>query len=142
MELSLRTARRETRRSGPSVPPVKWDGTAPILGSTRHTAVTESVKEPSNVRLYALTMLRVRLVGEVEAEVDGESRTLPSGRPLSLLGWLALNPGLHPRSDIAPRFWPDVLDESARASLRSALWALRRSLGVVQGSFNQIAGRK
>lgn len=76
-----------------------------------------------------MVRVRVRLVGEVGAEVDGESRPLPSGRPLSLLGWLALNPGLHPRSSVAPRFWPDVLDESARASLRSALWALRRALG-------------
>jgi DNA-binding SARP family transcriptional activator len=74
-------------------------------------------------------MLRVCLVGEVGVEVDGHSRPLPPGRPLSLLGWLALNPGLHPRTDVAPRFWPDVLDESARASLRSAIWALRRSLG-------------
>ncbi len=74
-------------------------------------------------------MLRVCLVGEVGIEVDGQSRPLPRGRPLSLLGWLALNPGLHPRTDVAPRFWPDVLDESARASLRSALWALRRPLG-------------
>jgi DNA-binding SARP family transcriptional activator len=74
-------------------------------------------------------MMRVRLVGEVAVELDGESRTPPAGRPLSLLGWLALNPGLHPRADVAPRFWPDVLDESARASLRSAVWALRRSLG-------------
>ena len=30
---------------------------------------------------------------------------------------------------LAARFWPDVLDESARTSLRSALAALRRSLG-------------
>ena len=74
-------------------------------------------------------MLRVRLVGEVEVEVDGVLRPLPPGRPLSLLGWLALNPGSHPRAEVAPRFWPDVLDESARASLRSALWALRRALG-------------
>jgi DNA-binding SARP family transcriptional activator len=73
-------------------------------------------------------MMRVRLVGEVAVELDGESRTPPPGRPLSLLGWLALNPGLHPRADVAPRFWPDVLDESARGSLRSAVWALRRSL--------------
>ena len=74
-------------------------------------------------------MLRVRLVGEVGVEIDGESRALPPGRPLSLLGWLALNPGPHPRTTVASRFWPDVLDESARASLRSALWTLRRSLG-------------
>lgn len=74
-------------------------------------------------------MLRVHLVGEVRVESDGERRALPPGRPLSLLGWLALNPGLHPRTAVAPRFWPDVLDESARGSLRSALWALRRSLG-------------
>lgn len=74
-------------------------------------------------------MLRVRLVGEVTVEDDGEGRPLPPGRPLSLLGWLALNPGLHPRTAVASRFWPDVLDESARASLRSALWVLRRALG-------------
>jgi DNA-binding SARP family transcriptional activator len=74
-------------------------------------------------------MMRVRLVGEIAVEVDGLAPHLPAGRPLSLLGWLALNPGLHPRAAIAGRFWPDVLDDSARASLRSALWALRRSLG-------------
>lgn len=74
-------------------------------------------------------MLRVRLVGEVTVEDDGEGRPLPPGRPLSLLGWLALNPGLHPRTAVASRFWPDVLDASARASLRSALWVLRRALG-------------
>ncbi len=74
-------------------------------------------------------MVRIRLVGEIAVEVDGVARELPAGRPSSLLGWLALNPGRHPRAAVAPRFWPDVLDESARASLRSALWALRRALG-------------
>ncbi len=75
-------------------------------------------------------MVRIRLVGEIAVEVDGVERELPAGRPSSLLGWLALNPGSHPRAAVAPRFWPDVLDESARASLRSALWALRRALGA------------
>ena len=74
-------------------------------------------------------MLRLRLVGEIAAEADGESRSLPAGRPRALLAWLALRPGLQPRSAVASVFWPDVLDESARASLRSALWTLRRSLG-------------
>jgi DNA-binding SARP family transcriptional activator len=36
---------------------------------------------------------------------------------------------MHSRSALAARFWPDVLDESARTSLRSALSALRRALG-------------
>ena len=36
---------------------------------------------------------------------------------------------MHSRSELAARFWPDVLDESARTSLRSALSAVRRSLG-------------
>src|SRR5262245_38702 len=74
-------------------------------------------------------MLRLHLVGEIAAEVDGESRPLPPGRPRALLAWLALRPGLQPSPAVASVFWPDVLDESARASLRSALWSLRRALG-------------
>jgi DNA-binding SARP family transcriptional activator len=78
---------------------------------------------------YALTMLRLRLVGEIGAEIDGTSRPLPAGRPRALLAWLALRPGPQPRTTVASVFWPDVLDDSARASLRSALWTLRRALG-------------
>ncbi len=51
-----------------------------------------------------------------------------------LLAWLALHPGGHARRDLAPRFWPDVLDESARASLRTALHELRRALGEDAGA--------
>ena len=36
---------------------------------------------------------------------------------------------MHPRSELAARFWPDVLDESARTSLRGALAAARKALG-------------
>src|SRR4051812_24455261 len=53
----------------------------------------------------------------------------PSRRAKSLLAWLALNPGDHPRSEVAARFWPDVLEASARTSLRGALLELRRTLG-------------
>ena len=52
-----------------------------------------------------------------------------SRRAWALLAWLALHPGEHARGAVAARFWPDVLDSSARASLRSALWELRRALG-------------
>src|SRR3954453_5102908 len=75
-------------------------------------------------------MLHVQLLGELRAEVDGQPVTPPaSRRSWSLLAWLAMHPGDHARSAVAARFWPDVLDASARASLRSATWSLRRALG-------------
>jgi DNA-binding SARP family transcriptional activator/tetratricopeptide (TPR) repeat protein len=75
-------------------------------------------------------MVYVRLLGGLTIAVDGQPVDPPaSRRAQSLLGWLALNPGMHARSTVAGRFWPDVLDSSARQSMRSAAWALRRALG-------------
>jgi DNA-binding SARP family transcriptional activator/tetratricopeptide (TPR) repeat protein len=75
-------------------------------------------------------MLRVRLIGEMAVEVDGSAITPPdSRRTRSLLAWLALHPGAHARGELAARFWPDMLDSSARGNLRSALMALRNELG-------------
>jgi DNA-binding SARP family transcriptional activator len=80
-------------------------------------------------------MLRVRLLGELAVEADGREVVLTgSWRARSLLAWLALHPGAHLRGELAARFWPDVLDTSARASLRNALWALRRELGPASGA--------
>ncbi len=76
-------------------------------------------------------MMRIRLLGEMTLEVDGRQVELPaSRRARSLLGVLALERRTHPRAQLAARFWPDVLDESARTSLRSALSALRRAVGA------------
>src|SRR3954464_2475152 len=75
-------------------------------------------------------MLHVRLLGDMRAQLEGEPIPPPaSRRAWALLAWLALHPGEHDRATLAARFWPDVLDASARASLRSAIWALRRALG-------------
>ena len=75
--------------------------------------------------------LHVRVLGELALEVDGTTVEPPvSRRARSLLGLLALEPRPHARSELAARFWPDVLDESARTSLRAALSALRKSLGA------------
>src|SRR6476661_7240894 len=75
-------------------------------------------------------MLRVRVLGDLALEEDGRPLALPvSRRARALLGLLAVERRAHPRSQLAARFWPNVLDESARTSLRSALSALRRSLG-------------
>lgn len=74
-------------------------------------------------------MVRIQLLGRLTVEADGRAVEVPAGRTRSLLGWLALNRGSHRRSEVAARFWPDILDPSARASLRTAAWALRKALG-------------
>ncbi len=85
-------------------------------------------------------MLYVRLLGELALEADGEPLEPPtSRRARALLAWLALHPGPRSRAEVAARFWPDVLDSSARASLRTALSGVRRSLGPAASAL--VAGR-
>src|SRR5918995_7362812 len=79
-------------------------------------------------------VLRVRLAGGLRLESDGREIVPPrSRRARALLAYLAAYPGPHARADLAARFWPDVLDESARASLRAALTELRGALGDEAG---------
>lgn len=74
--------------------------------------------------------MRVDVLGELVVEVAGREVGAPaSRRAWEVLAWLAVHPGPQPRSRLAATLWPHVLDESARASLRSALWAMRRALG-------------
>ena len=76
-------------------------------------------------------MVRFFVLGRFAIELDGAAVEPPAGRRArSLLAWLLLHPGSHPRSRLAARFWPDVLDASARASLRVALSELRAALGT------------
>jgi DNA-binding SARP family transcriptional activator len=85
-------------------------------------------------------MLQLRLFGELTAELDGVRIDPPSSRAAwSLLGWLALHPGRHVRADVSARFWPDVLDSAARASLRSAVWSLRGALGAAGGRYLDVS---
>ncbi len=75
-------------------------------------------------------MLRARLLGALQVEVNGAEIDSPaSQRPWAVFAYLALASRPVPRAELAATFWPDVLDQSARASLRSALWVLRRRLG-------------
>ena len=81
-------------------------------------------------------MLEIRVIGELEVQLSGTKAELPARRRArALLSWLAVNPGRHHRSRLAGLFWPDVLDASARASLRSAIWALRSALGADFASY-------
>jgi DNA-binding SARP family transcriptional activator/tetratricopeptide (TPR) repeat protein len=75
-------------------------------------------------------MLRARLIGALEVERGGAGIDSPvSQRPWAVFAYLALAARPVARGELASRFWPDVLDQSARASLRSALWTLRRHIG-------------
>ena len=81
-------------------------------------------------------MLEIRVIGELEIRLGGVTAELPaSRRSRALLGWLAVYPGRHSRARLAGLLWPDVLDASARASLRSAMWALRAALGPELGGY-------
>lgn len=74
--------------------------------------------------------LRLRLCGSMAAEVAGTPVALPaSERARALIAWLALHPGEHPRAVVAEQLWPDTSPEGARANLRTALWAVRKSCG-------------
>jgi DNA-binding SARP family transcriptional activator/pimeloyl-ACP methyl ester carboxylesterase/class 3 adenylate cyclase len=75
-------------------------------------------------------MLSVSVLGELSLEADGRPLDqIASRRARSLLGWLAVHPGMHPRARVASVFWPEVLDDSARSSLRTSLATLKRELG-------------
>lgn len=73
--------------------------------------------------------LRVYLFGRFRVEREGERVRLPTRKARLLLAFLVLHPGAHSREKLAARFWPDVPDASARASLRNALSTLRNKLG-------------
>lgn len=76
-------------------------------------------------------MLRIRLLGELALEDDGEAIRPPeSARARSLLAWLAVHRGMHARSRLAGLLRPDATEDSARKSLRDATWAIRQALGA------------
>src|SRR5262245_13133746 len=74
--------------------------------------------------------LRLTLLGGFQARVDlGQPVILPSGKVQALLAFLSLPPGrAHPRDMLASLLWGDRGEAEARASLRQALFTLRRAL--------------
>jgi DNA-binding SARP family transcriptional activator/tetratricopeptide (TPR) repeat protein len=76
-------------------------------------------------------MVRLHLLGDLRLEVDGSYVALASlsHKARLLLAIVATERRVHGRSELAGRLWPDVREESARVSLRTALSQLRRGLG-------------
>ena len=59
----------------------------------------------------------------------GADTVLPAGKPLALLSLIALEPPGITRDDAAAILWPTSSHDRARASVRQALWTLRKHLG-------------
>jgi DNA-binding SARP family transcriptional activator len=76
-------------------------------------------------------VVRLRLLGDLRVELDGSVVDLASlsHKAKLLLAMLALERRVHGRSELAGRLWPDVREDSARVSLRTALSRLRAALG-------------
>ena len=64
--------------------------------------------------------LRVRLLGALALERDGQPLRLPRHKVESLLAYLLLHPQSHTREKLATLCWGDVPDAQARHSLRTA----------------------
>jgi DNA-binding SARP family transcriptional activator len=74
----------------------------------------------------------LRLFGGFQARLEpGRPLTLPTRKAQALLAYLALRPDpAHHRDSLAALLWPDRPDEQARASLRHALYELRKALAA------------
>ncbi len=77
-----------------------------------------------------MAQLSLTLLGGLQARVEpGRVLSLPTRKAQALLAYLALPPGqTHPRAKLAALLWGGMREESARNSLRQALFALRKAL--------------
>jgi len=78
-----------------------------------------------------MARLSLMLLGGFQARLDpGPALALPTRKAQALLAYLALPlGGAHPRDKLAALLWGGIREESARASLRQALFAIRKALG-------------
>src|SRR5262245_4087306 len=89
-----------------------------------------------------MVRLSLTFLGGFQARVDlGRPLALPTRKSRALLAYLALPLGLaHPRDALAALLWGGARQESARASLRQALFSIRKALGDAAGALRQEGG--
>ncbi|TVR59262.1 MAG: hypothetical protein EA422_15275 [Gemmatimonadales bacterium] len=74
--------------------------------------------------------IRIRLLAPLDSQgADGDDVSLPGGKPLALLVYLAHHPDGVLRDELAALLWPNRPERRSRGSLRQALWTLRKHLG-------------
>jgi DNA-binding SARP family transcriptional activator len=83
-----------------------------------------------------MARLGLTLLGGFQAQLDtGQALGLPTKKAQALLAYLAIPLGrAHPRDKLAALLWGGIREESARASLRQALFAIRKALGEAKPS--------
>ncbi|TMC89786.1 MAG: hypothetical protein E6J22_13895, partial [Chloroflexi bacterium] len=79
-------------------------------------------------------LLRVAVLGPPEVYHDGRRLSFALRKAQALLLYLAVEGGLHPRSQLAAFLWPDSEPQGARTALRNALTLLRRLLADLDPS--------
>ena len=73
------------------------------------------------------------MLGGLAATVDDAPVALPAdARARELLAYLAVHPGPHSRQRLAGLLRPDVAEESARKTLRDAVYELRRAFAPAE----------
>src|SRR5213080_4376304 len=73
-------------------------------------------------------LLRLAVLGPPEVSHDGRRLSFALRKAQALLLYLAVEGGLHPRSQLAALLWPDSEPQDARKALRNALTLLRHLL--------------
>ncbi|MEQ9569296.1 MAG: AAA family ATPase, partial [Longimicrobiales bacterium] len=68
----------------------------------------------------------LHLLGSPRVEGPEGAADLPLGKPLALLCYVALEPSGVRRSDLARILWPSSSESRAKASIRQALWLIRK----------------
>lgn len=74
-----------------------------------------------------MSRLSLRLFGVPQIEVDDKAIEINRRKAVALLVYLAVTQQRHARDAVATMFWPEADQRRARASLRSALWALNKT---------------
>lgn len=74
-----------------------------------------------------MSTLTLRLLGAPHIEIDERVIEISRRKAVALLVYLAVTQQSHSRDALATMFWPESDQSRARASLRSALWALNKT---------------
>ena len=89
-----------------------------------------------------MARLSLTLLGGFQARLEpGGAVSLPTRKAQALLAYLALPLGqAHPRSKLAALLWGGIREESARKSLRQALFEIRKALATTEPSSLVVTG--